>query len=90
MNFSYMHKKFGSSVQDHHTYILCNEEILADFNLAVGRKTTNHQNLRQIFQLYGISLTFTNVVFNSKPVTTGLKSIGCIMIASMSNLGGVP
>ena len=38
--------KHGSSVQDHHTYnIIYTEEILADFNLAIGRKTANPPNL---------------------------------------------
>ena len=46
--------KFGGSVQDRHTFI-CQEEILADFNLAVGRPTAKPPNLnhRQIFRLYG-------------------------------------
>ena len=46
--------KFGGLVQDRHTFI-CIEEILADFNLAVGRPTAKPPNLnhRQIFRLYG-------------------------------------
>ena len=41
--------KRGGSVQDRHTFV-CMEEILADFNLAVGRPTAKLPNLnnRQI------------------------------------------
>ena len=47
--------KFGSPVQDCHMYIICEEESLANFNLAVGRSTAKPPNLncRQLFRLYG-------------------------------------
>ena len=55
--------KLGDSVQDRHTFI-CMEEILADFNLAVGRPTAKLPNLnhRQVFRLwYGTHNVCTNV-----------------------------
>ena len=46
--------EFGGSVQDHHMFIYMGE-ILADFNLAIGRPTAKLPNLNhcQIFRLYG-------------------------------------
>ena len=43
--------KFGGSVQDRHTYI-CEEEILADFKLAVGRPTAKPTNFPAIQYLH--------------------------------------
>ena len=45
--------KFGGSVKDHHMYIICKCEILANFNLAVAKQTAKPPNLipRQIFWL---------------------------------------
>lgn len=40
--------KFGGSVQDHHTYI-CEQELLADFNLAIAIQAVSPP----IFRLYG-------------------------------------
>ena len=72
--------KFGGLIQDHHRFI-CMEEILADFNLAVGRLTAKPPNLnhRQIFRLYGMFSGLNNKLKSSMlvvcKITLGFCSI---------------
>ena len=62
--------KFGGLVQDHHTYI-CEEEILADFNLAIGGPIAKPPSLNhhQIFRLYGTSRVLHSWVHVYTPAT---------------------